>query len=50
MSWRFALRPKWIVRHVLVVILCAVMIALGLWQLERLGDKRAYRDLVSERA
>lgn len=49
MSWRFALRPKWIVRHVLVVILCAVMIALGLWQLERLGDKRAYRDLVEAR-
>ena len=49
MSWRFALRPKWIVRHVLVVVLCGVMIALGLWQLERMGDKRAYRDLVQAR-
>lgn len=49
MSWRFALRPKWIVRHVVVVVLCGVMIALGLWQLERLSDKRAYRDLEESR-
>ena len=47
MSWRFALRPKWLVRHVLVVVLCGVMIALGMWQLRRLDEKRAYRDLVT---
>jgi surfeit locus 1 family protein len=46
MSWRFALRPKWIVRHVLVVLLCAGMIMLGLWQLRRADEKRTYRDLV----
>jgi len=49
MSWRFALRPKWIVRHVLVVLLCGGMILLGLWQLNRLDEKRDYRDLVAAR-
>jgi cytochrome oxidase assembly protein ShyY1 len=46
MSWRFALQPKWIVRHVLVVLLCGGMIALGLWQLRRADEKRDYRDRV----
>lgn len=49
MSWRFLRTPKWIVRHVLVVALVAAMVTAGLWQLDRLDDKRAYRDLVAER-
>lgn len=49
MSWRFALTPKWIVRHVLVLALIVSMIALGLWQLRRLDDKRAYKTLVDAR-
>lgn len=49
MSWRFALTPKWLVRHVLVVALVVAMVSAGFWQLRRLDDKRAYRDLVGER-
>lgn len=48
-SWRFALRPKWIVRHVAVVALVVTMVVLGLWQLRRLEEKRAYRSLVEAR-
>lgn len=49
MSWRFALTPKWFVRHVLVAALVATMIALGFWQLRRLDDKQAYKALVEAR-
>ena len=49
MSWRFALTLKWLVRHVLVVALVVAMMAAGFWQLRRLDDKRAYRDLVADR-
>ena len=49
MRWRFALTPKWIVRHVLVVALVVTMVFLGFWQLRRLDDKRAYKDLVTAR-
>jgi surfeit locus 1 family protein len=48
-SWRFALRPKWIVRHVLVALLCGVMVSLGFWQLRRLDEKREYKALVEAR-
>lgn len=40
--YRFALRPKWILSHVLVLLLVVVMINLGFWQLRRLHDKKAY--------
>src|SRR4051794_35138677 len=46
MTWRFAWTPKWIVRHVLVVILCLVMINLGLWQVRRLHEKQDRREAV----
>ena len=40
MSWRFAVRPKWVVRHVAVAVLVVTMVLLGLWQLRRLDEKR----------
>ena len=40
MSWNFARRPKWIVRHVAVALLVVTMVLLGLWQLRRLDEKR----------
>lgn len=40
--YRFALRPKWILSHLLVLILVVVMISLGFWQLRRLDEKQAY--------
>ncbi len=49
MSWRFALRPKWVIRHVAVVALVVAMVLLGLWQLRRLDEKRDYKALVEAR-
>lgn len=49
MSWRFALTPTWLVRHVLVVALIAAMISAGLWQLRRLDEKQSYKALVEAR-
>lgn len=49
MSWRFALRPTWIVRHVLVAVLVVTMVDLGFWQLRRLDEKRDYKALVESR-
>lgn len=49
MSWRFALTPKWIIRHVLVVALVVTMVTLGFWQLRRLDEKRDHKALVEAR-
>lgn len=48
--YRFALSPKWIVSHLLVLALIITMINLGLWQLRRLEDRRDFNDRVSERS
>jgi len=48
-SWRFALTPKWLVRHVVVAALVVTMVFLGLWQLRRLDEKRDYKALVEAR-
>lgn len=49
MSWRFALTPKWLVRHVLVVSLVVSMVLLAFWQLRRLDERRTYNALVKAR-
>ncbi len=49
MSWRFLRTPKWVVRHVLVAVLVVAMVAAGLWQLRRLGDRRDRNDLIESR-
>lgn len=38
--YRFALRPLWLLSHLLVVVLVAACVAAGFWQLSRLQDKR----------
>jgi cytochrome oxidase assembly protein ShyY1 len=48
-SWRFARRPKWIVRHIAVAALVVTMVLLGLWQLRRLDEKREIKDRVEAR-
>src|SRR4051794_7427238 len=40
--YRFVLRPKWILSHVLVLVLVVVMINLSFWQLRRLDEKKTY--------
>lgn len=49
MSWRFALTPKWIVRHLLVVALVVTMVLLGFWQLRRLDEKQDHKARVEAR-
>jgi cytochrome oxidase assembly protein ShyY1 len=47
--YAFARRPRWLLSHVLVVVLVVVMINLGLWQLRRLDEKRDRNDLIESR-
>ena len=49
MSWQFARRPKWIVRHLAVLLLVVTMVLLGLWQLRRLDEKREIKATVEAR-
>ena len=44
--YRFALRPRWILSHLLVLVLIIVMINLGFWQLRRLHERRTYNSSV----
>ena len=46
---RFLLRPRWLLSHLLVVLLVVVMVNLGFWQLRRLDQKRDYNALVESR-
>jgi surfeit locus 1 family protein len=47
--WQFAWRPKWIVRHVAVVLLVVAMVLLGFWQLRRLDEKQEIKATIEER-
>lgn len=47
--YRFLLKPRWIVSHVLVLTLVVVMVNLGLWQLHRLDQKRDLNALIESR-
>jgi cytochrome oxidase assembly protein ShyY1 len=49
-SAKLLLRPKWIVRHVLVLVLVIAMPLLGLWQLQRLHDRRQQNHDIESRA
>jgi cytochrome oxidase assembly protein ShyY1 len=46
---RFLLRPKWLLSHLLVLLLIVAMINLGLWQLRRLDERRQRNDLIESR-
>jgi surfeit locus 1 family protein len=46
---RFLLSPRWVLSHLLVVLLVVVMINLGFWQLRRLDEKRDRNALVEAR-
>ncbi len=44
--YRFALRPFWIASHLFVLVLVVVMANLGLWQLRRLDERKAFNATV----
>lgn len=43
----FALRPKWIFGHLIVLVLVVIFVNAGLWQLRRLDQRRAYNSEVA---
>jgi surfeit locus 1 family protein len=46
---RFLLRPRWLLSHVLVVVLVVTMVNLGLWQLRRMDERSEHNDLIADR-
>jgi cytochrome oxidase assembly protein ShyY1 len=46
---RFLLRPRWLAGLGLVVLVAVTFTRLGVWQLHRLDERRAYEDLVASR-
>jgi len=49
--YRFALRGKWLVGHVVVLILAGLFVLAGFWQLDRLDQRRAHNaDIAARRA
>ncbi len=47
--YRFLLRPRWILSHLLVILLVFTMVNLGFWQLRRLHEKRDRNALIEAR-
>lgn len=49
-SRRFWLRPKWLVGHLLVVVLVVAFVNFGFWQLRRLDERRSANALIEARS
>lgn len=47
--YRFLIKPKWLLFHLLIVLAMLAMVSLGLWQLRRLHDRRDFNDTVRAR-
>jgi len=47
--YRFLLRPRWVVRHVLVLTIVGLFALAGVWQIHRLHERRAHNALVTAR-
>lgn len=45
--YRFLLKPRWILSHLFVLLVCVAMVNMGLWQLRRLDEKRTQNAKVS---
>lgn len=48
--YRFAVRPRWLLGHLLVAALVVTMVGLGLWQLRRLDERRDLNRAVRARS
>jgi surfeit locus 1 family protein len=49
LSYRWALRPGWILSHLFVLVCVVLFVRLGFWQLARLGERRAHNTLIETR-
>jgi cytochrome oxidase assembly protein ShyY1 len=47
---RFALRPRWLATHALVLAVVVLFVNLGFWQLRRLDERRDRNELVEEQS
>jgi surfeit locus 1 family protein len=43
------LTPRWIAGHLMVILVAGVFVRLGIWQLDRLTERRAFNHTVAER-
>ncbi|HVE45438.1 MAG TPA: SURF1 family protein [Acidimicrobiales bacterium] len=48
--YRFALRPLWLLGHLLAAALVVLMVSLGFWQLSRLDERKEHNALVAKRS
>ena len=48
-SWTFARRPFWLFSHIFAVSVVVLFVFLGLWQLDRLGQRRTQNDIILSR-
>lgn len=48
--YRFALRPRWLLAHLVVLALAGAFALAGVWQLNRLDERRARNELVQRRS
>lgn len=48
--YRFALRPRWLLGHLIVLALVVLLASLGFWQLRRLDDRRDHTALLARRS
>src|ERR1700709_1862320 len=48
--YRFLLKPRWILFHVVVLVLVVVMINLAFWQIRRLHQREQFNDTVRSHA
>lgn len=48
-DYRFALKPKWLVGHVIAMVAIVVFISMGFWQLRRLDERREFNDRLLSR-
>jgi cytochrome oxidase assembly protein ShyY1 len=48
--YRFLLKPKWILFHLLVLVLVVVMVNLAFWQIRRLHQRESFNDTVRAHA
>lgn len=48
--YRFLLRPMWIIFHLVVIAAIVAMVNLGIWQLHRLDERKAFNQAVIERS
>jgi surfeit locus 1 family protein len=46
--YRFLLKPRWILSHLFVFLVVAIMINFGLWQLDRLDERKSENAIVTK--